>query len=495
MELRQFVETANAPIIGIDENGLVNEWNQMAVQITGFTKREVVGRELVADFITEEYKASVWEVLAKALTGEETANFEFPLYTKDEKRVEVLLNASSRRNIEGQIVGVLGVGQDITEIRAKEAAERRAGRMEVIGQFTGGMAHDFNNLLTIVQGNISLVVEDAEHLDDTAREILDDALSAAKDGSNLTRQLLAFARNQRLESMEVNVNVLILRLSRLITRTISKSMDLVVNLHPNNPTAHVDLSQLESAILNLCLNGRDAMNSEGTLVLSTDIKHFSALNALPHDGIHPGNYIEISVKDTGAGMSKEMMALAFEPFYTTKKEGLGSGLGLSMVQSFAIQSKGSVSIVSEEGTGTEVTLLLPMLGQLNPASVVSDDPPPSPAIARRGTVLVVEDEPRVRKFAARCLSEAGYDVLEADCGSRALEILEQQYDIDLVFSDIAMPGGMTGRELAQVIGDKYPYIVVKLTTGFEPNSEPGNQRSSILRKPYTRTDLMHYLEP
>ena len=494
-ELRQFVETANAPIFGIDQYGRVNEWNQMAEKITNYTKSEVIGEKLVARFITEQYQYSVQDVLDRALNGDETANFEFPLYTKEGDRVEVLLNATTRRDVAGDIIGVLGVGQDITKIRNQERVARQAQKMEVIGQLTGGMAHDFNNLLTVIQGNIGLVVEDMDDADESTREILQDALSAAEDGSSLTQQLLAFARKQPLHTDEVDIGQLIHKLSRLVKRTIGQHVEVFVepSVEAGKLIAEVDSVQLESSLLNLCLNARDAMDGDGVLTFATSKVQITESDSQRFAEVSPGKYVCISVSDTGKGMSAEECERAFEPFFTTKDVGAGSGLGLSMVQGFAIQSNGSVSISSVQGEKTTVDLLIPMVG-----SVENVTPAEPPLIVKKvpvfsATILIVEDEPRVRKYAVRCLTLPGVEVIEAENSLDALEILKSDKHIDLVFSDVILPGELNGRLLAKKISEDFPDIKVKLTTGYEDQLKDDDIEHDILRKPYTREELIEYI--
>ena len=494
-ELRQFVETANAPIFGIDQYGRVNEWNQMAEKITNYTKSEVIGEKLVARFITEQYQYSVQDVLDRALSGDETANFEFPLYTKEGDRVEVLLNATTRRDVAGEIIGVLGVGQDITEIRKQERAARQAQKMEVIGQLTGGMAHDFNNLLTVIQGNIGLIVEDMDDADESTREILQDALSAAEDGSNLTQQLLAFARKQPLHTQDVDIDQLINKLSRLVKRTIGQNVDVFVepNVGVGKLVAKVDSVQLESSLLNLCLNARDAMDGDGVLTLATSKVQITESDSQGFADVSPGKYVCISVSDTGKGMSAEECERAFEPFFTTKDVGAGSGLGLSMVQGFAIQSSGSVSISSVQGEKTTVNLLIPMVDSVENVTAAE----PALIVKKVGvysaTILVVEDEPRVRKYAVRCLKLPGVKVIEAENSLDALEILKSDEHIDLVFSDVILPGELNGRLLAKKISEDFPDIKVKLTTGYEDQLKDDDIEHDILRKPYSREELIEYI--
>ena len=253
-ELIQFIDTANALIFCIDANGLINEWNQTAAKITGFKKEEVLGKDLVLGFITGDYQASVKDVLNNAIQGIESSNYEFPLYTKDGKRVEVLLNATTRRDVDGNTIGVVGVGQDISDVKSAQAALQQAQKMEVVGQLTGGVAHDFNNLLTVISGNLSYLRDELGVMSADVIEIIDGAQSSARNGAELTHRLLAFARQQILALKETYVNDLIIDTSRLISRALGEGIKITTALDSENPLVMVDQSQLESALMNLCIS-------------------------------------------------------------------------------------------------------------------------------------------------------------------------------------------------------------------------------------------------
>ncbi len=492
-ELTQFIDTANAPIFGIDADGLINEWNQTAAKITGFKKEDVLGQDLVRDFITEEYRASVKAVLENALQGIESSNFEFPMYTKGGTRIDILLNATTRRDADGKIIGVIGVGQDITETKTAQAALHQAQKMEVVGQLTGGVAHDFNNLLTVITGNLTFLKDELGVMSADVAEIIDDAQSAATDGAELTHRLLAFARQQVLEPKETSVNDLIIDTGRLISRALGEGIKITTALDSKNPLVMVDQGQLESALMNLCINARDAMQSGGSLTITSETK---VLNQDLVNEVHDlavGKYAVITVEDSGSGMSEKEIRHVFEPFYTTKEPGKGSGLGLSMVHGFVTQSNGTVVVESELGTGSKVKLYLPE---------VTDDknillPPVKTTLSKRlptGTekILVVDDEPRVRKTAVRALRKLGYEVIEANSAEDALVSIKKNKNIDLMFSDIMMPGGMSGRQLASIINTEYPKMKIQLTTGYENVDVTKNSADAdfpLLRKPYDQQDL------
>ena len=499
-DLTALIDTANAPIFGIDGNGLVNEWNQTAARITGFAKSEALGRPLVNEFITEEFKQSVGEVLNKALQGEQTANYEFPLYTKDGARVDVLLNASSRRDAAGNIVGVVGVGQDITAFRKQESALAQAQKMEAIGHLTGGMAHDFNNLLSVISGNLEFIRTDAEFVTPEIAELVNEAESAVRDGADLTRRLLSFARSTPSQEQTVNSGQAIRAFSKLLKRSIGADIELRLEIASAPISVKTESGLLENSILNLVLNAKEAVGANGVIRVATEKVVVSAASAT-HVGMLPGDYLQIVVSDNGAGIPEDVLPHVFDPFFTTKNLGGGTGLGLAMVHRFANKAGGSCVISSEVGSGTSVTLLIPAV-----TSQVMPIPAESAAETNwhgEGLVLIVDDDERVRRVSRRMVKELGFDVIEARDGTHAMQRLAEEGPFDLVFSDILMPGPIGGFELADMVSKNYESTAILLTTGFSKDkdldsSTTRDDRNStgdyeILRKPYKRTELVEAL--
>ena len=490
-ELTLFVDTANAPIFGIDSGGLVNEWNQASEKITGFTKVEVLGKDLVSEFITDEYKAPVKQVLDNALHGNETANYEFPLYTKTSQRVDVLLNATTRRDVDGVITGVIGVGQDITELRQKQAALNQASKMESVGQLTGGIAHDFNNLLSVIDGNLRFLQQDIGNVSDDITELFDDAMSAATDAAELTARLLAFSRNRGLKPELKNANEAIDNFSRFLSRTLGKANELQTELSEEALYIMVDTAQLENALLNLAINARDAMADGGNITLRSERYHCSERADLKENNqagimLNPGDYVVVSVEDTGIGIEQEDLVRVFEPFFTTKEIGKGGGLGLSMVYGFVQQSSGQCVVRSKIGEGTKVSMYFPEAQYMEQDKSSIDEK--KIAFADSEVILVVEDEPRVLKVTSRDLKRLGYRTLEANNASMAKTMIDSGQKIDLVFSDVLMPGDIDGQMLGLWIEKNHPLIKVVLTSGFtKRKTEVGENESSfpLLRKPYT----------
>ncbi|MGK0342555.1 MAG: PAS domain S-box-containing protein, partial [Candidatus Azotimanducaceae bacterium] len=504
-ELTQLIDTANAPIFGIDTEGRVNEWNQTAARISGFDKAQVMGRELVADFITEEYKLSVKEVFETALGGKDTANFEFPLYTKDKQRVDVLLNATTRRDVEGNIVGVIGVGQDITLLKQKESALQQAQKMEAVGQLTGGIAHDFNNLLSIVQGNLRFLEEDIGEVSDDIKLLFRDALSAVEDGAELTARLLRFSSNRDLQPVTKEVNVAIEDFYRLVIRTIGDKISLDLKLTEEKLFVQVDPSQLENSLLNLVINARDAMPEGGEVIIMAEAISYAEATRIAGqydaDEFHNQEFVKISVRDQGTGIPQDIINQVIDPFYTTKEVGAGTGLGLSMVYSFVKTSGGFLRINSEVGEGTVVEMYFPSTPKPKNA-LREEDVATSRQSSLSKTILVVEDEPRVRRVAVRTLRGLNYNTIEAENADMAISIIESGKEIDLVFSDILMPGDKDGRMLGDWVTERYPEMKVVLTSGYskgkaderDPLHSENLTKYPIVRKPYRLNALADIIQ-
>ena len=391
---------------------------------------------------------------------------------------------------DGEVVGTVVSFTDITERKEKEAQLRQAQKMEVVGQLTGGIAHDFNNLLTVILANLGLLSDEIAR-DAGTRELIDDALSAAHDGADLTRRLLAFSRKQPQQVKRVDVNEFLRHSWRFLRRTLREDIDLSINRANEAPAILVDPAQFESALLNLVVNARDAMPEGGTLVIEATRKCIDADEPTADPDLAPGNYVKITVRDSGIGMSPEDAAHAIEPFFTTKPPGKGSGLGLSMVYGFAMQSGGSLLLSSAIGKGTSVSMLLPEATQ----AIENEGAERATQKASGGseTILLVEDELSIRNVAKRILAGLGYQVIEAENAAAAMKVLQAGTAVHLLFSDIIMPGGMNGRELARWASQTYRGLKVLLTTGssgaMREQLQVKNGGFRLLRKPYTKEQL------
>lgn len=385
--------------------------------------------------------------------------------------------------------------QDLESARAAQAETevqlRQSQKLEVVGQLTGGVAHDFNNLLTVILGNAELLSERLQDRDDL-RRLAEMTMTAAERGSELTSRLLAFSRKQPLEPRVLNVGEQIgVSLEALLRRTLPETITLRIERAESLWLAEIDPNQLESALLNIVLNARDAMPDGGLIGIRIENADLDSTFMPDEPDLQPGPYVLISVTDTGQGMSSEILARVFEPFFTTKDVGRGSGLGLSMVYGFVKQSGGHVRIRSVPGQGTTVTLCFPKSRQ--DAAEAAPSGPARPVSGGRETILVVEDDDRVRQHVRATLAGLGYRVVEAADGPGALEILRENRDVDLLFTDIVLPGGMNGRVLADAAKALRSDLKVLFTSGYSEDTIVHQGRLDpeveLLGKPYRRSQL------
>ena len=389
----------------------------------------------------------------------------------------------------GALTHLAGTMHDVTERRQTEAQLRQAQKMEAIGNLTGGMAHDFNNLLGVIIGNLDLAQERVAGAPEV-KEMLGDALEAAWRGADLTRRLLAFARRQPLRPVRIQVNELVADTVRLLRRLLGEDIDVSLVLADGLWPVVADPAQLEAALANLATNARDAMPKGGRLIIATANRHLDEDYAAAHAEASAGDFVLIEVSDTGTGMSADVVSRIFEPFFTTKEQGKGSGLGLSMVFGFLRQSGGHVSVYSEPGIGTTFRLYLPRATGYVIAREVGAAAPID--LGAGETVLVVEDNAALRRIAVRQLEGLGYFVLECERAAAALELLQRE-PVDLLFTDIVMPGGLDGVELARLALERWPTLKVVLTSGFpQARIDAGGellQGVPLLSKPYSKEEL------
>ena len=393
------------------------------------------------------------------------------------------------RESEGRIVGY-GLLFDDTTVKLRDQELVAAQKMEAMGQLTGGVAHDFNNLLTIIIGNLELMKRKIAAESPIHRQ-LSRAQDAAERGARLTRQLLGFARRQTLEPQDFDANELVNATIELMRRTLGEHIAITASLDPHLWPVHADPAQVESALTNLAINARDAMPGGGRITVATS-NWSSEQNPDVSSTVPPGDYVLFSVTDSGAGMSPEVLSRVFEPFFTTKPDGKGTGLGLSMVFGFVRQSRGHIEIISEPGRGSTVLFYLPR-GRAGAASAVKADEAHETPPADGSRVLVVEDNAEVREIAVERLRDLGIEVIEADSGPAGLEIVEQDAEIDLLFTDIVMPGGMSGIELAEAARRLRSDLKILFTSGYYDDSDEADRRiaemGQMLRKPYTMDEL------
>ncbi len=375
-----------------------------------------------------------------------------------------------------------------------EEALRQAQKMEAIGQLTGGVAHDFNNLLQVILGNLERLAPRLRGTgaDDELRRLIDAASRAAARAATLTQRLLAFSRRQPLMPTTLDVNRLVVGMSELISRTLGEAIRTETLLSGNVWRVSADENQLESALLNLAVNARDAMPTGGRLTIETRNVTLDEAYAGSQDGVQPGDYVQIAVTDTGTGMTKDVVERAFDPFFTTKGIGQGTGLGLSQVYGFVRQSGGHVRIYSKPDQGTTVKLYLPRQPAV-PVRESTSMPAPVPRGVSTETILVVEDEPDVRVFARDTLRGLGYGVREAGDSKAALDIIEHEPEVRLLLTDIGLPGGIDGRELADEVRRRRPDLKVLFTTGYARDATIRNVRPGttveLLSKPFNAAEL------
>ena len=388
---------------------------------------------------------------------------------------------------------LIGSIRDITERVLAEGRLREAQRMEAVGQLTGGVAHDFNNLLQVIRGNLELLQRSVAG-DERAQQRLKNALYGAERAAQLTRQLLAFARRQPLEPKVVNLSRLVSDMADLLRRTLGESIEVETVVAGGLWNTIADPAQVESALLNLALNARDAMPSGGRLTVEITNAVLDEAYARTARDVAPGQYVMLAVTDTGEGMSEDVRARVFEPFFTTKGEGKGPGLGLSMVYGFVKQSSGHIQIYSEPGQGTTVKIYLPRSRQ---PEIAPAPPPAEIAVDRGRTVLVVEDEAAVREATLAMLDELGYRCIEAADAQSALALVKSGAHVDLVFTDVVMPGPLRTREFAQALKELRPDLPVLFTSGYTDNAIVHQGRLDegvhLISKPYAKAELARRL--
>jgi signal transduction histidine kinase/ActR/RegA family two-component response regulator len=390
-------------------------------------------------------------------------------------------------------MAVVSLFRDMTDEMKRREGSLRLQKLEAVGQLTGGIAHDFNNLLTIISGNLELLEDSISDTQD--RELLLRASKAADSGARLTKRLLTFARRRQLAPEVINLNEQVQSMTELLQSTLGDTIDLRTRFAPDLWLARADAGEVESAVANLAINARDAMPNGGKISIRTDNTTLERDEVGFEGPLTAGDYVRISVSDNGIGMTKEVLGRVFEPFFTTKPPGRGTGLGLSTIYGFIKQSGGNITIYSEHGTGTTVNLYFPR--SVEGANVAASNVAARKDETAKGErVLVVEDNSDVRALTVQRLQRLGYNVVECATGAAARDALKDGLEVDLVFSDVMMPGGLTGVDHAKWIGERRSSWPVILTTGFADEateSVAGADAWPILRKPYTQQDLAKIL--
>ena len=479
----------------IDPKGRVATWNSGAEHIKGYSAEEIIGEHFSRFYTEEDCAAGAPQRALRIAATEGRFITEAWRVRRDGSRFWAVVAIDAVRDDHGEIIGFAKVTRDISDQReARIALERsqqalvQAQKMEAVGQLTGGLAHDFNNLLTGIIGGLDLLSLRLSEgrLAEVGRYVAA-AQGAAERAATLTHRLLAFSRQQTLEPKVVDANRLVRGMEDLIARSVGPGVEVGTDAAPDLWLSFCDPNQLENAILNLCINARDAMPGGGRMVIETRNVH----DAGDAEG-EPGVYVVVAVRDTGCGIAPSLMDRVFDPFYTTKPIGKGSGLGLSMIYGFAKQSGGRVRIESEVDVGTKVSILLPRhLG----GSAADTDETAAEAAPRRSlrkarvgrTVLVVDDEPMVRMLVAETLKELGYETIEASDAAAGLKVLASGIPVDLLITDIGMPG-MSGRQLAERARAARPELKVLFMTGYAANATLNDivpsPATQVLAKPF-----------
>jgi PAS domain S-box-containing protein len=496
-QLKAVVDTAVDGVILIDSAARVLMFNPACERLFGYQASDVVGQN-VKMLMPAPYRDEHDGYLGNfRRTGERKIigiGREVLGQRRDGSTFPMDLSVGEARQ-EGESIFV-GIIHDLTERKRTNEQLVQAQKMETVGQLSGGIAHDFNNLLTVIVGNAEFLSEHLKARPDLQR--LADTIAQAGDrGAELTQRLLAFSRRQTLRPVEVDCNALLVSIRNLVRRTLREDIEVRMMLDDQIWSAFADPAQLESAVLNLALNAQDAMPGGGCLSIATANVPLDNRYHDLHPEVPPGRYVMVAVTDDGEGMAKDVLDRVFEPFFTTKEVGKGSGLGLSMVYGFAKQSNGHVAIYSEPGLGTTVRIYLPATSEK--ASEVPATVPTDCEVAPDGReiVLVAEDDPFVRSYAVSCLESLGYAVISAVDGREALQILSNGIIADILFTDIVMPGGINGLELADRARVLCPTLRVLLTSGYalETLAERGRLPADtvVLNKPYRKAELARRL--
>lgn len=479
-EITRIFSTMSDGVYHLDREWRYTSVNRAAEEMFGVHEIDLLGRSMW-DVFPDLYGTEVFTRFHQAMESQQHVTFE-NYYPPLERFHQIRLFPAED--------GLTVYASDVTERVRAEQQLRHAQKMEAVGQLTGGVAHDFNNLLTVIMGNADLLVEEMGP-DNKLSEVAQMIQTAAERGADLTHRLLAFSRRQPLAPSVVDANQLVTNLEGLLRRTLHESIDLELVRGAGLWKAVVDKSQLENAVLNIVINARDAMPDGGRLTIETANTRLDDAYAAGHDELQPGQYVMIAVSDTGQGMDPVVLSRAFDPFFTTKAVGKGSGLGLSMVYGFVKQSGGHVKLYSEPGYGTTVKIYLPRSMDKHATAKPNDAAP----LLVRGSerIALVEDEDMVRKFAEMNLTALGYVVSAFATGPELLKAMDEGLTFDLLFTDIVLPGGMNGRDIAEAVTARMPGTKVLYSSGYTDNAIVHHGRLdegvSLLNKPFRKADM------
>ncbi len=478
----------------LDPDGHITNWNAGAERIKGFSSEEILGSHVSTFYTDQDRAAGLPRAVLETAARVGRSDAEGWRMRKDGSLFWASVVIDAIHDEQGDLIGFAKITRDLTDKRAVEEQLRQSQKMEAVGQLTGGIAHDFNNLLTIISGNLELAARavGGDPETDRAARAIANAVKGAERAAALTQRLLAFARRQPLSPKPLDINRLVDGMSDLLNRSLGETVMLKVVPSAERWRVEIDPNQLENALINLAVNARDAMPDGGTLTIESYNVQLGDAHRCSHEDVPPGDYVVLAVSDTGTGIPAEHLERVFEPFFTTKEVGRGTGLGLSQVYGFVKQSGGHVDVYSEEGCGTTVRLYLPRYAGVFVEPEASSAPPATDPAAQGETVLVVEDDAEVRALSTQMLRECGYRVLEAADGASALALLEAEAGIDLLFTDVVMPG-MSGKELADAAAAMRPDLKILFASGYTRNAIAAEGRLdpsvSLLSKPFTSDQL------
>lgn len=494
IRFQRIFETEPAGVALLDHELKVIDINQAGLEILGADDIDQIrGHTMPTLVIEEDYEK--FRRHLHTVRGGKTDLVSFQIVDLKGKRRWQRMQSATIKFADDTPTGFISIVRDTTDEVATEAQLVQAQKMESIGRLTGGVAHDFNNLLTIVMGNAEILIEELEERP-KLQKLATMIEAAAQRGAELTHRMLAFARRQVLRPTQLDTNVLLNRIVDMMGHLLGEDIQVRIEASEGLWSIAADPAQMESAILNLAINARDAMPKGGALTIETKNvtldKDYASLNP----DVTPGDYVQIAVSDSGIGMSPDVLNHVFDPFFTTKEVGKGSGLGLSMVYGFVKQSSGHIKIYSEVGQGTSIRIYLPRIGGDGTIATIETEVTIKDTRGNE-TILVTEDAESVRDYVTQQLESLGYTVVEASDAEEALSIMESRSDIDLLFTDVVLPGGINGRQLAEIALNKYPTLKVLYTTGYTENAVVHHGKLDagveLLSKPYRREELARHV--
>ncbi|MFC3051982.1 response regulator [Kordiimonas pumila] len=493
--LQAVLNNAADAIIAIDSESNIITFSASAEKLFGYSSCDILGKKVTCLMKKDDAKAHLASIVRYQKTPESSNVIgkgaqDITALRSDGSAFAASLSVG-QFEASGEIV-FIGVIRDMSERVAMESQLRQASKMEAVGRLTGGVAHDFNNLLTVIIGNLQLL-DRSINGDEKAHERVIKIMKAAESGAELTKRLLTFSRQQVLETSEHDLNEIVMELESLLERTVGDNIKIKTNISAASYIGLTDKNQLESALLNLCINARDAMPSGGEITIDVSEAYLDSFYTSRHPDVKEGDYYAVSVSDTGTGIEPSVLEKIFEPFFTTKDSGKGTGLGLSTVFGFMKQSGGHVMVYSELGFGTTFKLYIPKAAGTDVTPHIIATETDTPIALKPVTVLVVEDDVEVREVAVSVLREAGFVVFEADSSQAGLSIFAEKQEIEAVFTDVVMPGGMLGTDMVKEMRKLRPEIPVIFASGYAENAlhdrKSLSKHERFISKPYNLEQL------